>query len=304
MFAQKLNQAILQKKSRVCVGLDPRLDLLPEEVKADAIKQYGETFEGAAEAIRVFNRQVIDVIEPFAPVVKPQLAFYEQYGPAGMEAFLDTVQYAHDQGLLVVADAKRGDIDSTAQAYAQAFLGETTIFSQKKPAFNLDCITVNPFLGQDSLKPFLDVSAQFGKGLFILVKTSNPGSKDIQDLKFDGKTLSEEIAQWVARYSDQSNPGEEYGNIGAVVGATFPEEAKKLRKLMPRSIFLVPGIGSQGGALDALGDFFQADGLGAIVNSSRGIVFPDEARGRKDYLKIIASKAQELRDGIEKVLTK
>lgn len=302
MFAQKLNQAILQKKSRVCVGLDPRLDSLPESVKADAIKQYGETFEGAAEAIRVFNRQVIDVIEPFAPVIKPQLAFYEQYGPAGMAAFLDTVQYAHDQGLLVVADAKRGDIDSTAQAYAQAFLGETTLFSQKKSAFNLDCITVNPFLGQDSLKPFLNVSAEFGKGLFILVKTSNPGSKDIQDLQLGGETLSEKIAQWVASYSDQSHPGEEYGDIGAVVGATFPEEAKILRKLMPRSIFLVPGVGSQGGALNALGDFFQADGLGAIVNSSRGIVFPDEARGRKDYLKIIASKVQELRDGIEKVL--
>ena len=302
MFSKKLTTAILQKNSRVCVGLDPRLELIPEKIKQQAIKKHGKTFQAAAEAIRVFNRQVIDVVAPHVPIIKPQLAFYEQYGAAGVATFEDTVAYAHDNGLLVIADAKRGDIGSTSQAYANAFLGKTNIFEEEKAAFNADALTINPFLGEDSLLPFIDTCQKYGKGIFVLVKTSNIGGKDIQDLEVDGKTVSEKLAGMLNKHAGNYSSDEKYTNIGAVVGATFPEQAKGLRELMPRSIFLVPGIGAQGGDLNSLAVFFDPEGLGAIINSSRGIVFPKEAQGQDNYLEIIEGKAKELKEQINEVV--
>lgn len=318
MFAKKLTTAILQKNSRVCVGLDPRLELIPEKIQNEAVDKYGKTFQAAAEAIHVFNKQVIDVVADHVPVIKPQLAFYEQYGSAGIVAFEDTVAYAHEKGLLVIADAKRNDIGSTSQAYANAFLGKTNIFEEEKFVFNADALTINPFLGEDSLLPFIETCDKYGKGIFVLVKTSNSGSKDLQDLVVDetvnektneGKslvreTVSEKLAKIIDKHAQLPKGDSSYSSIGAVVGATFPEEANVLRKLMPNSIFLVPGIGAQGGDLNSLAVFFDKEGLGAIVNSSRGIVFPKEAQGRDNYLEIIEGKAKELKEQINEVLGK
>ncbi|NCN45396.1 MAG: orotidine-5'-phosphate decarboxylase [Candidatus Pacebacteria bacterium CG10_big_fil_rev_8_21_14_0_10_36_11] len=303
MFAQKLVAAILDKNSRVCVGLDPRLDLLPEIIKQNAINKYGETLEAAGEAIKNFNREVIAAVAPFVPVIKPQLAFYEQYGVPGLMAFDDAVRFAHEHGLLVLADAKRGDIDSTAQAYANAFIGQSKVFSSKTSVFNVDAVTINPFLGEDSLAPLIKTTQEFGNGIFVLVKTSNPGSKDLQDLVVDGETISERLAKMLQQHIQQEKLSVgEYSNVGAVVGATFPKQAAVLRKLLPNSFFLVPGVGAQGGSVQDIRVFFQRNGLGAIVNSSRGIVFPSEANGQKNYLEVIAQKAKGLRDEINTVV--
>lgn len=302
MFATKLNQQIKSKNSRVCVGLDPRLEWLPEKIKSEAIKEYGETFEAAGKAIEIFNKKVIDAVAPYTAVVKPQIAFYEQYGPAGMAAFQGTVQYAHEKGLLVVVDAKRGDIDSTAQAYANSLLGKTDLFGKREFCYDVDCITVNPFLGEDSILPFIETAEKYGKGIFILVKTSNLGSKDIQDLRFGDKTVSEMVADWVEKHANKHLGENGYSSIGAVVGATFPEVAKSLRKRMPHSIFLVPGFGPQGGNLKGISNFFNDDGLGAIINSSREIVFSNKGKEQKNYLQVIESNIKTFKQSINKEL--
>lgn len=302
MFANKLNQQIKIKNSRACVGLDPRLEWLPEKIKNAAIGRYGKTFEAAGKAIEIFNKEVIDAVAPYVAVVKPQIAFYEQYGPAGLAAFWSTIQYAHKNQLLVVIDAKRGDIDSTAQAYANSLLGKTDLFGSLEFCYDVDCITVNPFLGEDSVLPFVETAEKYGKGIFILVKTSNPGSKDIQDLEFNNKTISEMMAELVEKYAGKHLDENGYSSIGAVVGATFPEEAKVLRKKMPHSIFLVPGFGPQGGNLSGIANFFNNDGLGAIINSSREIVFSDKGKDQENYLKTIENNVKNFKQAINKGL--
>lgn len=304
MFAQKLNQKIIQKNSRVCVGLDPRLEWLPKKIKQDSQKKHGLTFKAASHAIQEFNHQIIETIAPYAAAVKPQIAFYEQYGPEGLKAFRETIKFAKRKKLVVIADTKRNDIGSTTQAYANSLLGRTNLFRKAKPCYDVDCITVNPFLGEDSLLPFIETCKKYGKGIFVLVKTSNPGSQDLQDLKIKDQTISERMAQLVNKYAQKTRNNQSYSNIGAVVGATFPREAKKLRKLMPNSVFLVPGYGTQGGKAENLKNFFNQDKLGAIVNSSRGIVFSylQKKNGEKNYLQMIKDKAVEMRDKINNVL--
>ncbi|MFZ5376407.1 MAG: orotidine-5'-phosphate decarboxylase [Patescibacteria group bacterium] len=304
MFAQKLNKAIQEKNSRVCVGLDPRLEWLPKQITQKAVHQHGKTFAAAASAIAEFNKQVIDTIAPFAPAVKPQIAFYEQYGPDGLIAFKQTIDYAHSLGLQVIVDAKRGDIDSTAQAYANSLLGKTDLFGQEHTCYGVDCLTVNPFLGEDSLLPFINTCKKYDTGIFILVKTSNPGSSDLQDLVIAGQTIAEKLASLVAQHAQDQIGADGYSNIGAVVGATFPDEAKLLREKMPHSIFLVPGIGSQGGKTDNIRNFFNTDGLGAIINSSRGIVFSQLGNSRDDYLQKIEKEVKKLRKEINDQLGK
>ncbi len=302
MFATKLNEQIKLKNTRVCVGLDPRLEWLPEKIKNEAVKEHGRTFLAAGKAIEVFNEEVIDAVIPYAAVIKLQIASFEQYGPAGLAAFENAVRYAHKQGLLVIVDAKRGDIGITAQAYANSLLGRTDLFGKEEPCYDLDAMTVNPFLGEDSILPFIETAEKYGKGIFILVKTSNPGSKDIQDLKINDKTVSEIVAELVGKYAGKKLDKNGYSDIGAVVGATYPDEAKILRKKMPHSVFLVPGFGPQGGSLSGIVNFFNDDGLGAIISSSREIVFSDRGKEQKKYLEIIEDKVKVFKESINKEL--
>lgn len=305
MFSQKLNQAILQKKTPLCVGLDPRLEWLPSSLKEAAQKKYGATFKAASEAILRFNREVIDVVASVVPAVKFQSAFFEQYGPEGLGALQDGIAYAQSKDLVVILDVKRSDIASTAQAYADAFLGSCDLFGKKQPVYDVDAITVNPFLGADSLLPFVKTCKEYGKGLFILVKTSNPGGADIQDLKINGITVAETVAGLVNRLA-KGCPLDTYGysGIGAVVGATFPQVAARLRKLLPHSIFLVPGYGSQGGEIGQLRSFFSDHRLGALINSSRAIIFSYRNRQHTEepYQESIRRALVTAREEIDKIV--
>lgn len=270
-----LIEKINEKQNPSVVGLDPRLNQLPLEITREAREQYGDTFEGAAAAIFHFNRAVIDAISNIVPMVKPQVAFYEQYGYWGIKAYQDTITYAKEKGLLVIGDCKRNDIGSTAAAYAAAHLGEVELFNSRQLSFDVDWLTVNPYLGDDGLLPFTNAAQEYGKGIFVLVKTSNPSSAQYQDLivKQNDKMLYMAVAQGVHELALQNTGAKEYSSVGAVVGATYPEEAANCRKILTKSIFLVPGYGAQGGGAADTVPFFNSDGYGAVVNSSRGIIF-------------------------------
>ena len=255
----------------IVVGLDPMLNYVPEHVQKAAFAEYGETLEGAAEAIWQFNKEIIDKTFDLIPAVKPQIAMYEQFGIPGMIAYEKTVSYAQEKDLVVIGDIKRGDIGSTSAAYAVGHLGKVKVGNNTFSGFHEDFATVNPYLGSDGIKPFIDVCKEEKKGLFILVKTSNPSSGEFQDQLIDGKPLYELVGEKVAAWGEE-HMGDKYSYIGAVVGATYPEMGKVLRKVMPKSFILVPGYGAQGGQGKDLVHFFDEDGLGAIVNSSRGII--------------------------------
>lgn len=303
MFIQKLIEGIRVKKTPLCVGLDPRLEWLPKKMIDRYKNKYGATFRSASYAIREFNYGIIDTIAPLVPAVKLQSAFYEQYGPMGMQTLFDSIGYAKKKGLVVILDTKRGDIDSTAEAYANAFLGKTTVFGDLKPCYDVDCMTVNPFLGEESMLPFIETCKKYGKGIFILVKTSNKGSADIQDQKAKGISISEKIAHMVNKYAIEERENKyEYSNIGAVVGLTFPEVAQKLRALMPHSFFLVPGYGAQRGDIKNIKHFFNKDGLGALIHSSRKVIYAyrgQEEGGEENYLttvkKAVIQAQEEIR---------
>ncbi|MBC5754517.1 orotidine-5'-phosphate decarboxylase [Roseburia sp. BX0805] len=267
----KLVEKIKQTKAPIVVGLDPMLSYVPEHITKKAYAEYGETLKGAAEAIWLYNRELIDHIHDLIPAVKPQIAMYEQFGVEGLITFQKTVDYCHEKNLIVIGDVKRGDIGSTSAAYATAHLGKVQVGAKKIPAFNEDFATVNPYLGSDGITPFLDVCKEEKKGLFILVKTSNPSSGEFQDQMIGEKHLYEMVGERVAEWGSELM-GDSYSYVGAVVGATYPEQGKLLRKVMPKSFILVPGYGAQGGKGEDLVHFFDEDGLGAIVNSSRGII--------------------------------
>ena len=267
----KLVEKIKQTKAPIVVGLDPMLSYVPEHITKKAYAEYGETLKGAAEAIWLYNRELIDHIHDLIPAVKPQIAMYEQFGVEGLITFQKTVDYCHEKDLIVIGDVKRGDIGSTSAAYATAHLGKVQVGAKKIPAFNEDFATVNPYLGSDGITPFLDVCKEEKKGLFILVKTSNPSSGEFQDQMIGEKHLYEMVGERVAEWGSELM-GDSYSYVGAVVGATYPEQGKLLRQVMPKSFILVPGYGAQGGKGEDLVHFFDEDGLGAIVNSSRGII--------------------------------
>ncbi|MDD3137975.1 MAG: orotidine-5'-phosphate decarboxylase [Lachnospiraceae bacterium] len=267
----KLVEKIKETKAPIVVGLDPMLSYVPEHVQQKAYKEYGETLEGAAEAIWQFNKEIVDKTFDLIPAVKPQIAMYEQFGLPGMMAFKKTVDYCKEKDLVVIGDIKRGDIGSTSAAYAVGHLGRVKIGSKTYIPFGEDFATVNPYLGSDGVNPFIDVCKEESKGLFILVKTSNPSSGEFQDQLVNGRPLYELVGEKVAMWGED-HMGDEYSYIGAVVGATYPEMGKILRKIMPKSYILVPGYGAQGGKGKDLAHFFNTDGLGAIVNSSRGII--------------------------------
>jgi orotidine-5'-phosphate decarboxylase len=271
-FSDRLISSIRAKGNPCVVGLDPRIDLMPAFIKSGR----GEpTREVIRAIITDFHELVIDAVAELVPALKPQLAFFEQYGSAGVEAFENTVAYAKQRGLLVIADGKRNDISSTAEAYAAAFLGEADVLGRKQRVFDADAATVTPYLGRDSLEPFTDACAKYRKGLFVVLKTSNPGSRDFQDqpVAATGRPLYESIAATVNELGGLLVGESGYSSVGAVIGATFPEEGRKLRALMPRSIILVPGYGAQGGSAESAAACFNDDGLGAVVSSSRGITY-------------------------------
>jgi orotidine-5'-phosphate decarboxylase len=282
-FADKLIEAVKKKGNPICVGLDPRLSQIPAFIKRKHLENKELTpLAQAAEVILEFNKGIIDAVHDLVPVVKPQIAFYEIFGHDGVRAYEETIRYAKSKGLITIADAKRNDIGSTATAYAQAFLGETTLFEGGEdevvtPIFDADSITLNAYLGWDGIKPFVEEARKYEKGMFILAKTSNPSSGDLQDLGLqDGLSVFEMMGNLIESWGANDIGENGYNFVGAVVGATYPEQAKKLRKSMPNSIFLVPGYGAQGGGAEDVKPCFDEDGLGAIVNSSRGITFAYE----------------------------
>ena len=267
----KLVQNIKKTNAPIVVGLDPMLNYIPEHVQKKAFTEYGETLEGAAEAIWQFNKEIVDKTYDLIPAVKPQIAMYEQFGIPGLVAFKKTVDYCKEKGLVVIGDIKRGDIGSTSAAYAVGHVGRVQVGSKTCVPFDEDFVTVNPYLGSDGVDPFIKVCKEENKGIFVLVKTSNPSSGEFQDQLINGKPLYELVGEKVAAWGEQ-HMGDDYSYVGAVVGATYPEMGKVLRKVMPKSYILVPGYGAQGGKGKDLVHFFNEDGLGAIVNSSRGII--------------------------------
>ena len=269
----KLVEKIQKTGAPIVVGLDPMMKFVPEHIQKKAFSEYGETLEGAGEALWQYNKELVDHIYDLIPAVKPQIAMYEQFGLPGLMAFKKTIDYCKEKDLVVIGDVKRGDIGSTSEAYAVGHLGKVQVGNNFYRGFDEDFATVNPYLGSDGVNPFLKVCKEEHKGVFILVKTSNPSSGELQDrvIADAGRPLYEVVGEQVAGWA-QELMGDTYSYVGAVVGATYPEMGKVLRKVMPKSYILVPGYGAQGGKGKDLVHFFNEDGLGAIVNSSRGII--------------------------------
>jgi len=282
-FAERLAAAVRRQRTPAIVGLDPRLEQLPVPLR----RAKGDRPEQQAAAYREFCQSVIDVVAPLVPAVKPQSAFFEQLGPAGVQALADVIRHARQRGLLVILDVKRGDIGSTAQAYAEAYLG---LGADDRRPLAADAITVSPYLGDDSLEPFVATARQHGAGLFVLVKTSNPGGRQFQDLQCDGRPLYRHVAEHVERLAAADAGPSGYGSVGAVVGATYPEQLAELRAAMPHAWLLIPGFGNQGGTARDVAAGFDAAGLGAVVNNSRGIIF---AHSLPQYKSLPADRWQE-----------
>jgi orotidine-5'-phosphate decarboxylase len=273
-FADRLTAAVRRCGNPVLVGLDPRVANLPDGMLSPEDAQNDHE---VADAFRRFCRAVVDVVAPLVPAVKPQAAFFEQWGPAGTQALADTIAYARSRGLMVIVDAKRNDIGSTATAYAEGYLG-----SPQDSPWAGDALTVSPYLGDDSLEPFVRVATQRDAGLFVLVKTSNPGGAMFQDLVCDGLPVYRHVAAYVEQLAERTQGSGQYGSVGAVVGATYPEQLSELRQAMPHTWFLVPGFGAQGAGAGDVRDAFDEHGLGGIVNNSRGIIFAYERPEYRD----------------------
>ncbi|SKA02429.1 orotidine-5'-phosphate decarboxylase [Selenihalanaerobacter shriftii] len=307
-FTDKLKAAIDEKESFVCVGLDPRLNRIPDHIKEEVVKEYGKTKEAVAEIFIKFNKGIIDAVHQHVPIVKPQIAFYEQYGHQGIRAYEETIKYAQKKGLLVIADAKRNDIGSTAQAYADGYLGEVDFWEESEFGFGADALTVNGYLGIDGIQPFIDSCEDYGKGIFILVRTSNPSAGDLQDLETDNGKVYETMAELVNDWRIESKGKNGYSAVGAVVGATYPQEAEELREVMKESYFLVPGYGAQGAGAKEVIPAFNEDGYGAVVNSARGIIFAYERKpwqeqfSAEEYQEASQAAVKAMRNDINETL--
>jgi len=272
-FSDRIGHAILIKNNPTVMGLDPKLDYIPDFIKNKALKLGMNAFQTAAECIVTYNFALIDAVADIIPVIKPQLAYYEMYGTEGLRAFDLTCKYAQEKGLVVIADGKRNDIGSTAEAYSSAYLGKTNLFGSDVSVSNVDALTVNGYLGTDGIKPFLKDCDKYEKGIFVLVKTSNPSSGQLQDLKLeDGRTIYETVADLVNEWGGEYTAVNGYHFVGAVVGATYPVQLREMRERMPNSWILVPGYGAQGGKAEDVALAFDKNGLGAIVNASRSLM--------------------------------
>lgn len=300
MFIDVLIKKIKEKNNPSVVGLDPKIEYIPSFIKEEAFKKQGKTLKGAANAIFTFNKYIIDAVYDIVPAVKPQLAYYEMYGLEGLKAFYETCRYAKEKGLLVIADGKRNDIGSTAESYSAAFLGKTKIEDTEEAAFDVDALTVNPYLGIDGIKPFIEDCDKYNKGIFVLVKTSNKSSVQFQDIITEtGKSMYEIVAQHIEEWGRDLKGEYGYSSVGAVVGATYPNQAKILRKILKSAYILVPGYGAQGGTAKDVASSFNPDGLGAIVNASRSIMCAYKSeRWKEKYTEekfYEASRAEALR---------
>lgn len=279
MITDKLIDGIIAMQNPTCVGLDTLFDYLPDDMRAGA-----KTFEDVAERVLEFNKKLIDSIYDIVPSVKVQIAYYEMYGVAGMKAYYETLKYAAEKGLVVIADAKRNDIGSTASCYAKAFLGETQVNDGALKAFPSDYVTVNGYLGSDGILPFVEECEKNDKGIFVLVKTSNPSGAEIQNMVLDnGMPMYEYVGGLVEKWGESTIGQYGYSALGAVVGATHPTEAARLREVLPHTFFLIPGYGAQGGKAEMLKSCFAANGLGGVVNNSRGILCAYKKNGGTYY---------------------
>lgn len=295
MSVDLLVKKIKEKGNPSVAGLDPKLEYVPGFIKEKAFNEYGKNLRGAAEAVLKFNKGLIDALYDIVPAVKPQSAFYEMYGLEGEKALHKTIEYAKEKGLYVILDVKRNDIGSTAEAYSKAYLGKVDVEDKEISPCDVDSVTVNPYLGTDGILPFVNDCKKYDKSIFALVKTSNPSSGELQDLKVGDKTIFETVADCVNKWNEDTIGNSGYGAVGAVVGATYPEQAAILRKLMPKSYFLVPGYGAQGGGAQGVVPCFNPDGLGAIVNSSRGIMCAYKKGEWKEEQFAEAARAEAIR---------
>lgn len=309
-FSDRLAKAVREKNNPTVMGLDPKLEFIPVHLRARAAKVSTNAFQAAAESITAFNFELIDAVADIMAAVKPQLAYYECYGAEGLRAFDLTCRYAREKGLLVIADGKRNDIGSTAEAYSGAFLGRTVLDGGiTAPVFDADALTVNGYLGTDGIKPFLADCDAYGKGIFVLVKTSNPSSGQLQDMKLeDGRAVYEMMADLVNDWGAGRIGDCGYGSVGAVVGATYPRQLVEMRSRMPHAWILVPGYGAQGGTAADVAGAFGADGLGAIVNASRSLICAWQKDGWKknhadvDFAAATRAEAIRMRDDIMEAL--
>ncbi|MCD7820829.1 MAG: orotidine-5'-phosphate decarboxylase [Clostridiales bacterium] len=300
MSFDRLQQAIIRTKNPTVAGLDARLEYVPQPMIDQAIAQYGETRKAAAEAIFAFNCGLIDALCDIVPAVKPQAAYYELLGWEGMEMLERTIRYAKEKGMYVIADVKRGDIGATASAYAEGWLGKTMVGGAQLPCFDADCVTVNGYMGADAVNPFLKIANQEDKALFVLVRTSNPSAVDLQDLEIGGGKIYDVMGALAAKWGEGYLDGYGYNRVGAVVGATWPEQLAQLREALPHTFLLVPGYGAQGGTAEDVRFAFDEKGHGAIVNSSRGIMCAWKKTGNAgaDYQDAARAAALEMRDAI------
>ena len=306
MSFDRLQEAIIAKKNPTVAGLDPKPEYVPAHIRKECYDKYGETLEGAAEAIYRFNCGLMDALKDIVPAVKPQSAYYERLGWRGMEVLERTIRYAKEQGLYVIADIKRGDIGSTAEAYSDGWLGKTKVGEQMLRVFDADCVTLNGYMGADSVNAFLKTCKEMDKCAFILAKTSNPGSGELQNVSAgEGDTVYGLMADLIEKWGAGTEGKYGYTMAGAVAGATYPEELQKLRARMPHTFLLVPGYGAQGGTAEDVQYAFQKDGHGAIVNSSRGIICAWQKTGKDgmDYQEAARNAAIAMRDDIARFTT-
>lgn len=295
-----LIEKIIATKNPTVAGLDPKLDFIPSYIKDKYFEKYGNTLKAAGKALLKFNMGLIDELCDIVPAIKPQAAYYEMYGYEGMKALAKTIEYAKEKGMYVITDGKRNDIGTTMEAYAVAHLGVTNVNGEKIPAFNGDCLTVNGYLGSDGITPLLTICEEFDKGIFVLVKTSNPSSGELQDKCIGEQPVYEVMGEMCETWGASSVGKYGYSSVGAVVGATYPEQLKELREKMPHTFFLVPGYGAQGGGASDVKYAFDENGLGAIVNSSRGIMcaYKNEGYEERDYAKAARDEAIRMREDI------
>ena len=306
MSLDRLIEKIEQTQNPSVAGLDPKLDYVPQYIKDACFAEYGETLKGAAKALFEYNKGLIDALCDIVPAVKPQAAYYEMYGPAGVKALQQTQEYARSKGMFVITDGKRNDIGTTMEAYATAHLGKVKVGSKEYEPFIGDALTVNGYLGTDGIKPLINICNEGDKGIFVLVKTSNPSSGELQDKQIDGKAVYEVMGNMCESWGEELMGKYGYSGVGAVVGATYPAQLEEMRAKLPHTFFLVPGYGAQGGGAEGVAKAFDKNGLGAIVNSSRAIMcaYQKEGCDEKDYAQAARREAIRMRDEIMGIVGK